>query len=80
MNNAGIKDLAKHMVLILTRASNPLLTAEGFGIQKFHLVKGLAVYFSRKHHPNLKYVMPAASLFAIEISNFPEFFFGTIFL
>ena len=78
MNNTGIKDFGKYMVLILQQEfQNPLLACEVFGMQKYHLVKSLVVYFSRKHHPYLKYIMPAASLFTIEISNFPKRLFGT---
>ena len=40
-----------------TKALNLLLRK-----RKYHLVKGLVIYFSRKHHPYLKYIMPAAFL------------------
>ena len=62
-----IMDLVNYMVLILQQElQNLLLVCEVFGMRKYHLVKGLVVYFSRKHHPYLKYIMSATSLFAIE--------------
>ena len=56
---------------------NGLNSATRGSCMKYHLVKGLAVYFSRKHHHYLKYIISAASLYMIEISNFPKLFYAT---
>ena len=45
-----------------TRASNTFEKAEVFGIRKYDLVKGLVIYFARRRHPYLKFIMLTAFL------------------
>ena len=62
MNNTGIKVFAIYGLNFATKASNPFEKAEVFAIRKYHLVKDLVIYFAKKRHSYLKFIMPAAFL------------------